>query len=340
MTALPLSIVGAMVGLLITGNDFTIMSFIGLVGLTGIVVNDSIVLVDCINRMRKSGMNIYDAIVAGGQQRLRPIISTTLSTMGGIFTLTIIDKLWEGLGVVIIFGIGFATVLTLVVVPVMYSLFEGFSAYMIAAFRGTGLKEAPEGKGFYFSRRRFARFKLLFILLIQACILLGGAYYFYPKLIMLLESAVFRAPSAVKLGIEILVFYLALGGQAAGVLFLLLFPLWVGLAYLMGLRSTEERYVDVTPEKLTLIMNIEKIIVNFSDITKVSYSSLLKQITLKVGARKIRIRKVVQTQKTPGKIPLKTWLAAPATSRADIRKSMLDLRHTIESLSTKAVPSS
>ena len=56
MTALPLSIVGAMVGLLITGNNFTIMSFIGLVGLTGIVVNDSIVLVDCINRFRKSGI--------------------------------------------------------------------------------------------------------------------------------------------------------------------------------------------------------------------------------------------------------------------------------------------
>ncbi len=117
LTALPLSIVGAMVGLLVTGNDFTIMSFIGLVGLSGIVVNDSIVLVDCINRVRKTGLNMFDSIVAAGQQRLRPIISTTLSTIGGILTLTITDKLWEGLGVVLIFGIGFATVLTLVVVP-------------------------------------------------------------------------------------------------------------------------------------------------------------------------------------------------------------------------------
>ena len=60
------------------------------------MVNDSIVLVDCINRMRRSGLNMFDAIVAGGQQRLRPIISTTVSTVGGIVTLTITDELWEG----------------------------------------------------------------------------------------------------------------------------------------------------------------------------------------------------------------------------------------------------
>ena len=100
---------------------------------------------------------MFDAIVAGGQQRLRPIISTTLSTVGGILTLTIIDELWEGLGVVIIFGICFATVLTLVVVPVMYTLFEGLRYYIISAFRGPRLKEAPSGQAFFFSRRRYAR---------------------------------------------------------------------------------------------------------------------------------------------------------------------------------------
>ena len=112
----------------ITGNNFSIMSFVGLVGLTGIVVNDSIVLVDCINRFREQGLNIFDAIVAAGQQRLRPIISTTLSTIGGIITLTITDKLWEGLGVVIIFGISFATVLTLVMTPCLLMLGEWLRA--------------------------------------------------------------------------------------------------------------------------------------------------------------------------------------------------------------------
>ena len=86
------------------------------------MVNDSIVLVDCINNKRKEDLKIFDAIAAAGQQRLRPILSTTLSTIGGIITLTITDKLWEGLGVVIIFGIGFATVLTLVVLPAVWVL--------------------------------------------------------------------------------------------------------------------------------------------------------------------------------------------------------------------------
>jgi multidrug efflux pump len=330
MTALPLSIVGAMVGLLITGNDFTIMSFIGLVGLTGIVVNDSIVLVDCINRMRKEGMDVFHAIIAGGQQRLRPIISTTVTTIGGIFTLTIIDELWEGLGVVIIFGIGFATLLTLVVVPVMYSLFEGFAAYMLAAFRGTGLEDVPGEKGFYFSRRRFARFKLSFILLIQICILLPGSYYLYPKFVTQIESAVFQAPTLLKVGIEIMVFYLGLGVQAAGILFLLLIPTWIGLAYLMGLRSTEERYVEVAPEGLTVVIPVEKIQIPYAEIKKVSFSRLLNRITIKVGTRKIRVRRLIQTQKSPGRISLKTWLTTKAPSGADIRKSMQDLQNSIE----------
>ena len=150
LTSLPLSIVGAMVGLYVTGNDFSIMSFIGLVGLSGIVVNDSIVLVDCINRMRKEGLDLFEAIVTGGQQRLRPIISTTVSTVGGILTLTITDELWEGLGVVIIFGICFATVLTLVVVPVMYSLFEGARYSIVSAFRGPRWQEPPQGDSYFF----------------------------------------------------------------------------------------------------------------------------------------------------------------------------------------------
>jgi hypothetical protein len=260
--------------------------------------------------------------------------------MGGIFTLTIIDKLWEGLGVVIIFGIGFATVLTLVVVPVMYSIFEGFSAYMISALRGSGLKEGPEGKGFYFTRRKFARLKLYLILLIQICIILAGAYYFYPKVIDLVQSTIFRAPTVLKVTIEILVFYLGLGIQAAGVLFLLLMPTWIGMIYLMGLRSTEERYVDVAPDGLKVIMPVEKILVPYTNIKKVSYSRLFNRITLKVGTRKIRIRRLIQTQKTPGKIPLKTWLATSTPSRADIRKSMLGLKDAIENLSKKVVSTS
>ena len=247
--------------------------------------------------------------------------------------------MWEGLGVVIIFGIGFATLLTLVVVPVMYSLFEGFSTYMISAFRGTGLKETPRGKGFYFSRRRFARSKLIVILLIQVFILLVGVNYFYPKIFVQVESAFFSAPTLLKVSIEVFVFYLGMALQAAGILFLLLIPTWIGLAYLMGLRSTEERFVDVAPEGLTVVMPVEKIQIPFPEINKVSYSRLLKRITITAGKRKIRIRRLIQTLKTPGKIPLKTWLTTEAPSHTDIRKSMRDLYNSIQSITSKAIPS-
>ncbi|MBW1984912.1 MAG: efflux RND transporter permease subunit, partial [Deltaproteobacteria bacterium] len=180
MMALPLSVVGAMFGLLVTGNNFSIMSFIGLVGLTGIVVNDSIVLVDCINRMRAEGMSIFNAIITGGQMRLRPIISTTLTTIGGIITLTITDKLWEGLGVVIIFGIAFATVLTLVVVPVMYSLFEGLGYHIKSALMGPRFKEPPQGKSFFFVRRSYVLPVIVIVAIVQVIFLYSGISSFGP----------------------------------------------------------------------------------------------------------------------------------------------------------------
>ncbi|MFH1123844.1 MAG: efflux RND transporter permease subunit, partial [Pseudomonadota bacterium] len=326
MAALPLSVVGAMVGLLITHNHFTIMSFIGLVGLTGIVVNDSIVLVDCINRTRKQGMDIFHAIVAAGQQRLRPIISTTLSTIGGIFTLTITDKLWEGLGVVIIFGIGFATILTLVVVPVMYSLFESFGAHVNAALRGPRLRAVPEGKGFLFTRRRFARLKFFAIILIQVALLLAGVQFLAPHFLKAVQSTIFQAPTPLKLVIEILVFWLGLGFRALGVLFLLLIPTWLGLVYLMGLRSAESRFVDVTPEGATVMLPGEKLFLSAGELSGVKYSRLLGRITVKLGRRKVRIRKVLQGIKPPAKIPLRAWLAGPSPSRADVREGMLALQ--------------
>jgi len=332
MTALPLSVVGAMVGLLITHNSFTIMSFIGLVGLTGIVVNDSIVLVDCINRMRMQGMDIFHAIVEAGQQRLRPIISTTLSTIGGIFTLTITDDLWEGLGVVIIFGISFATILTLVVVPVMYSLFESFGAHVSTALRGSRLTVPPEGKTFFFTRRRFARYKFLFIVLVQLGVLGFGVRYFTPHFLHSLESTIFQAPTALKVGIEILVFWLGLGLEAVGILLVLLMPAWVGGAYLMGLRSTETRFVDVTPEGATVILPGEDLFLAAEEIAGVTYSRLLGRITVRLGRRKVRIRKVLQDGKEPVKVSLRAWLTGRAPSRGDVREGMTALREALEGL--------
>jgi HAE1 family hydrophobic/amphiphilic exporter-1 len=332
MTALPLSVVGAMVGLWVTHNTFTIMSFIGLVGLTGIVVNDSIVLVDCINRIRKEGRDTFQAIVAAGQQRLRPIISTTLSTIGGIFTLTITDKLWEGLGVVIIFGIGFATVLTLVVVPVMYSVFESFGSHATAAIKGPRLKEEPRGQAFFFTRRRFARFKFFIILLIQVGVLFAGVTQFLPYFTQSVDAFVLQAPTPLKIFIEGLVFWLYLGLKALGIAFVLLVPTWIGLIYFRGLRSTEARYVDVTQGGVAVIQPGERLFLPVEEMTKVKYSRLLGRITLRLGKRRVRIRKVLRDGKIPGMVSLGAWLGTKAPSRRDVREGMTGLRNALEGL--------
>ncbi len=330
MTALPLSIVGAMIGLVVTGNNFSIMSFVGLVGLTGIVVNDSIVLVDCINRIRKKGLSMFDAIIAGGQQRIRPILSTTITTIGGIVTLTITDKLWEGLGVVIIFGIAFATVLTLVVVPVMYSLFEGFGYQVVSAVRGPRWLEAPEGRSFFFSRRRFARIKVVLILMVQVLVLVFGMYKLGPLFMETAYSTTLRAPTVLKLIIEGLVFGLGLGLRGLGVLLLLLIPTWIGLLYLMWQRTTESQFVGVSSKGITVALPTEKIFLSAAEINRVRYSGLTGRLIIYSGRRRVRIRKVVEEHKVPSKIPLKRWLSTPAPARTRIREGMKELQMAIK----------
>jgi hypothetical protein len=301
------------------------MSFIGLVGLSGIVVNDSIVLVDCINRMRKTGLNIFDAIVSAGQQRLRPIISTTVSTIGGILTLTITDELWEGLGVVIIFGIAFATVLTLVVVPVMYSLFENLGYYITSAIRGPRWPELPEGTTYYYSRLRYTKLLMYIIIIIQLLIFTGGAYFFLPKLAAVFDSTALRAPTVLKLIIETAVFYISLILQILGVLIFLMLPTWVGITWMMGRRTKEEYYLDVVRNGATVALPSEKFFLPADQIKMVTYSRIFGQITIHTGSRKLRIRNVVKDNKTPSKTPLKTWIRNPVLSRAEIRRNMEEL---------------
>jgi hypothetical protein len=189
---------------------------------------------------------MFDSIVAAGQQRLRPIISTTLSTIGGILTLTITDKLWEGLGVVLIFGLGFATVLTLVVVPIMYTLFEGLGYYIISAFRGPRWKEVPQGRSFFFSRRRHARLGLILVLGVQLLVLAAGFIQLAPGFTAVIRDTAFQAPSALKLLIEVSVFFIGMTLKAIGILLFLMIPTWIGLVFFMAKRSREGYYVDVT----------------------------------------------------------------------------------------------
>ncbi|MCP4373669.1 MAG: efflux RND transporter permease subunit, partial [Deltaproteobacteria bacterium] len=335
LTAVPLSIVGAMVGLAVTGNNFSIMSFVGLVGLSGIVVNDSIVLVDCINRMRKTGLNMFDAIVVGGQQRLRPIISTTLSTVGGIFPLTITDELWEGLGVVIIFGICFATVLTLVVVPVMYSLFEGVRYYIISAFRGPRWKEAPAGRAFFFSRRRYARIGFFLIAIIQLLTLIYGLTALVPGFIDRIALVTLQAPSLLKLAIEAGVFYIGITIEAGIVLLLLLAPTWIGLVFFMAKRSREGYFVDITPKGFLVGTPVDRFFIKKEAITRIKtapFFPAIPSLCIYSGRRRIVLRKLVTAEQASEQRRLMTWLRGKAPDRSEIRDSMLELKRSLESL--------
>ena len=124
MTAIPFGLIGAVIGHYVMGYPLTFLSLIGLVALTGIVVNDSLILVDFINRRVAVGEEIHEAVVQGGLARLRAIILTSITTVLGLAPLlcetSLQAKFLIPMGVSIAFGLAFATVVTLVVVPCLY----------------------------------------------------------------------------------------------------------------------------------------------------------------------------------------------------------------------------
>ncbi|MBN1961341.1 MAG: efflux RND transporter permease subunit [Deltaproteobacteria bacterium] len=122
--AIPLSIAGVFPALWLSGNSFSFTAFVGLASLAGIVVNNSIILIDYANHIRQKGMSVGDAIRTAGRTRLLPIILTTATTVGGLLPLTLRGgTLWAPMGWTIIGGLTASTLLTLLVVPVLYSLF-------------------------------------------------------------------------------------------------------------------------------------------------------------------------------------------------------------------------
>ncbi|MBN2135359.1 MAG: efflux RND transporter permease subunit [Acidobacteria bacterium] len=119
--SLPLAIIGSIYALLITGYTFSFTAFVGFASLIGIVVNNAIILVDYTNKLLADGMELGEAVIQAGSIRFRPIISTTLTTIGGLLPLTLTGgELWAPLGWVIIGGLLVSTVLTLLVIPVIY----------------------------------------------------------------------------------------------------------------------------------------------------------------------------------------------------------------------------
>lgn len=130
MVSLPLASVGALLGLLITGHTLGVSGMMGMLMLVGIVLTNAIVLVDLVQRLRRAGSSTNDALIEGGRTRLRPILMTALTTMIAMVPLAF--GVSEGtllaaeLAVVVIGGLFSSTLLTLLVIPVIYSLIDSF----------------------------------------------------------------------------------------------------------------------------------------------------------------------------------------------------------------------
>ncbi len=124
LTTIPLGIIGVTIGLLISNTVFGFFTILGIISLSGIIINNAIVLIDRIDIELENGKSPVEAILISTHQRLRPILLTTATTIGGMLPLWIShDPMFETMAVAIIFGLAFATLLTLVLVPVLYSLF-------------------------------------------------------------------------------------------------------------------------------------------------------------------------------------------------------------------------
>ena len=165
MIAVGLSMIGVLLGLVITRTPFGLFTFIGVISLAGIVVNNNIVLIDYMLQLRQRGLDKRAAIVEAGSTRLRPVLLTAMTTVLGLIPLTFginVDfvglltvgdpdfrigsantQFWGPMGTTIISGLTFATFLTLVIVPVMYSAFDSVTQRLF----GTGGGDDAEPTG-------------------------------------------------------------------------------------------------------------------------------------------------------------------------------------------------
>jgi HAE1 family hydrophobic/amphiphilic exporter-1 len=133
MLALPMSIIGAVLALIIFGSSLSVMSMIGIIMLMGLVTKNGILLVDYTNVMRERGMTRFDALVKAGPTRLRPILMTTFAMIFGMVPVAL--ALGEGaefrapMGQAVIGGLITSTLLTLFIVPVVYSILDDISSF-------------------------------------------------------------------------------------------------------------------------------------------------------------------------------------------------------------------
>lgn len=150
MSAIPFGLIGAVWGHIFLGMSLTILSGFGVVALTGVVVNDSLVMVDFINRARAEGMSVGAAIRDAGVSRFRPIILTSLTTFAGLTPMllerSLQAKFLIPMAISLAFGVLFATVITLLLVPLIYQVLEDFKAYMKRVKARFGKRDVEVGR--------------------------------------------------------------------------------------------------------------------------------------------------------------------------------------------------
>jgi multidrug efflux pump subunit AcrB len=144
MISIPFGIVGAVLGHLVMGYSLSVISMMGIVALAGVVVNDSLILVDYANRRRREGLSPHDAVRAAGIRRFRPVLLTTLTTFGGlapmIFETSRQARFMIPMALSLGFGIVFATVISLVLVPSLYLIAED-ALWLLRAVLGSRKQE-------------------------------------------------------------------------------------------------------------------------------------------------------------------------------------------------------
>jgi len=140
MLTIPFAIIGVIFGLMITGLPFSMMTLIAVLALAGIVVNDSLILVDFVNSEREKGIDRWNSLINAGTVRLRPILMTTVTTIAGFMPILLSTssqvESWKPIAVSIAFGLAFATLLTLLIIPVVYSFIDSiFGKFGMTRFK-------------------------------------------------------------------------------------------------------------------------------------------------------------------------------------------------------------
>ena len=149
MTSVPMALVGGLLGLIATRLTMNIVSMVGIVMLVGLVSKNAILLVDYTNTLRAGGLSRNEALQRAGPVRLRPILMTTIATVCGMFPVALqigrASEMRSPMAVVVIGGLLLSTLLTLLVIPVMYTFFDDFGGALIRVWRRVNSREGePE----------------------------------------------------------------------------------------------------------------------------------------------------------------------------------------------------